>query len=104
VADGGAETPADGPVTIYVRPHHLEVHAAVASADHLWPARVQHVHLAGPLVRMELISAGETLLTAELSHERFERLRSDCAGVLEAGQEVRLGVQPDHLFIGGAGR
>jgi sulfate/thiosulfate transport system ATP-binding protein len=61
----------------YVRPHDIEIELAPGGAD-AFAARVLHVALVGPLVRLELRPVGdrdgEGRIHAEISRERFRTL------------------------------
>ncbi len=75
--------------TLYVRPHLLDVQrdADVGALR----ARVERVHLAGPRVKVELVTDGGELVQAELSQERQRSL------VLQRGDDVF--VKPRHPTV-----
>jgi len=60
-----------GPVHVFVRPHELQV-AVVPNGQPALAARIQHIHSAGPKVRLELVSEedGQKLL-AEITQDQY---------------------------------
>lgn len=100
----------DGPVTAYVRPHHLEIVPASDAAPGL-RARVQRIHVAGPTVRLDLECAWGEVAAAEMSHERWTVLRellavdgSGGSGLDPRGSDVGLRIDPTRVFLAAAER
>jgi sulfate/thiosulfate transport system ATP-binding protein len=62
---------ADGPGIAFLRPHDIQIHAP---AHHLQAARISHLVVLGPLVRVELTLADGTIIEAEISREIHSRL------------------------------
>jgi sulfate transport system ATP-binding protein len=61
-------------VTVYVRPHHLDVDLSPASPNH-FKATIAQINSAGPVVKIELLSEwGETLFV-EITPERYQALQ-----------------------------
>ncbi len=116
----------EGPVRLYVRPHHLELGLAggaralpagaeggeaggseagseagpAGGSEGGVDARVVHVHAAGPVVRIDLECAGGERASAELSHERYDALcRAAGADVLERGRTLRWRAPAEHLYL-----
>ncbi len=74
---GAPEEPRDGVTraVAYARPHLLEIeHAAPVGQPH-FPATITYLNAAGPLVKVELETETGTLVTVELSQERYRQLR-----------------------------
>jgi sulfate/thiosulfate transport system ATP-binding protein len=107
---GGAEYPEGARVTVYVRPHLLEIESPDGrEGDDLdgrsgFRAQVSHVHLAGPVVKIELNAEWDATVLVEMPHERHASLiRSGHGARLGSGQDVLVRVRPDHLYIMEAG-
>jgi sulfate transport system ATP-binding protein len=67
--------------TVFIRPHLLDIHPTPPVAypkgeggDRHFPAKVSHVHAAGPLVRVDLISEWGDPIEVEISHARYREL------------------------------
>jgi len=64
----------DSPVTVYVRPHELEV-ARVKNGEPALPARIERLNTAGSVAKLYLSAVEPTVgLHVELSAERFAEL------------------------------
>lgn len=59
---------------VYVRPHLLEINIEQPVGDDHFRARVEHVNLAGPVVKVELISEWGDPVEVEISQERHREL------------------------------
>ncbi|MBN2022981.1 MAG: sulfate/molybdate ABC transporter ATP-binding protein [Pirellulales bacterium] len=64
---------ADGPAEVFVRPHDVQIDVQ-RNGHPCFPARIGHVHSAGPLVRLELIADSGEMLLAEMTQERYRAL------------------------------
>jgi sulfate/thiosulfate transport system ATP-binding protein len=78
VLDAGVLAPAgqarpDGPVTIYIRPHDLDVTRHL-NGDAAWPGTIRRVVPLGGLVRLEVLLQDGTELQVQLSRERCAEL------------------------------
>jgi len=58
---------------VFVRPHLLEIELQPNGSDH-FRAKVEHIHAAGPVVRVDLITDWGDPVHVELSHERNRAL------------------------------
>jgi len=79
-------------VRLFVRPYEFDVFTSPANIpeNHAVKAKVKHVQLAGPAVKLELFSEGAGVLSAEISHERFKELGIDVGSdVLLAPRKFR---------------
>ena len=63
----------DGPVSVYVRPHDLEV-THERNGRPSWPGRVVRVTPLGPFVRLDVVLADGTDVRVEISRDRFAAL------------------------------
>ncbi|MBI4398111.1 MAG: sulfate ABC transporter ATP-binding protein [Candidatus Omnitrophica bacterium] len=59
---------------IYVRPHLLDITRESSGKNDL-KARIIYINMAGPVVKIELLSARRDSIQVEISQEHFERLR-----------------------------
>lgn len=59
---------------VYARPEHLELSRENPGPDS-FITRVQNIHAAGPVIRLELTSEDGEWIEAELDRERFQTLR-----------------------------
>jgi sulfate transport system ATP-binding protein len=59
---------------VYVRPHLLDIDRVPNGGDH-FAARIQHIHSAGPLVKVEAITDWGALVHVEMAQERFRSLQ-----------------------------
>ena len=66
---------------LYVRPHSVEI-GRVANGEDSRRARVQRVHVAGPTVKVELMTEQGNVVQADISQEQQRNL------VLARGDEV----------------
>ncbi len=82
----------EGPVLIYVRPHQLEI-GPDPGPGAWFQARVRHVHAAGPIVRIELLSAWGETVAVEMPHGNLPVPRP------KRGDEVFVRAAADHLLI-----
>jgi sulfate transport system ATP-binding protein len=57
----------------FVRPHEFEIARSAQSVEGAW-ARVRHVHMAGAVVKLELVDEAEAVLLVEMSRDRAEVL------------------------------
>ena len=57
----------------YTRPHELEL-STTDTGDGLWTI-VRDVRLAGALVKVELVDAGDAVIQVELGRQQYEALR-----------------------------
>jgi sulfate transport system ATP-binding protein len=95
VSAPSAAAPAGAPAVGYVRPHDLELLRAPDGSATV-AARVEAVHAAGPLVRLDLrrCDSGDRL-EAELSRERFRALALQVGEVVHVvPRNLRVFVQP----------
>jgi sulfate transport system ATP-binding protein len=72
----------DGPVSVYVRPHDLELTRQRQVGEHSWPATISRVIPLGGLERVEVDLGDGTDLQIELTRERSRELS------LQPGDEV----------------
>jgi hypothetical protein len=86
----GAEG-SDGPVSVYVRPHDLDV-AREDAGDPSWPATVRRPTPMGDVERAEIRLGGGTILEVERTRER----------PLELGDPVYVNPKPLNVFRGNA--
>ncbi len=77
---------------VYVRPHLLEIDREPKGPDH-FRARVERINLAGPLVKVEVISEWGDLVQAELSQDRYHALG------LKKGEEVFVRPREKQVFV-----
>jgi len=90
----------DGEAQVYVRPHRLTLQAAPTGHGE-FPATVERVNAAGPLVRIDLVAAWGSPLRVEMSEDRYRRLRLN----LQRGSEVFIAMQQDfYVETNGHGR
>ncbi len=95
VRDGAVPVTPDGPAAVYVRPHELEIAAfpdGSEGREFCFPARVRHVHAAGPSVRIEVEGPGGDPVTIEMPHGRLPR-------PVAKGDEVWVRVRGDGLLV-----
>ena len=84
---------ASAPAVAYARPHLLEI-------DHLpsgrpqFRAKIQHINAAGPVVKVELVTASGASIQVELSQERYRELQ------LKKGADVYVSVKNVKVFTG----
>ncbi|MBN2215818.1 MAG: sulfate/molybdate ABC transporter ATP-binding protein [Pirellulales bacterium] len=64
---------AAGPAEIFVRPHDVELDVQ-RNGHPCFPARIAHIHSAGPVVRVQLVASSGEIFNAEMSHERYRSL------------------------------
>ncbi len=89
-ANGSAHSDGSNSQLLFVRPHLLEIdhHAADGKS---FPAKVQHINPAGPLVKVELATAEGDPIQVELSHQRYHELQlSKHAEVFVWPKEVQV--------------
>ncbi len=79
-----------GDARVFIRPYDVTIDTKVGGLPGL-EAKVVHVHSAGPLVRVELITSTNQRLTSEISQERFGTMN------LEPGSLVY--VRPRHIRV-----
>ncbi len=58
---------------VYVRPHHFEVDRRPLGKNH-FPARIEAINQAGPVVKLRLITGWGCPLNVEITNERFRTL------------------------------
>lgn len=68
---------------VFVRPHSLEISREPSGAEHV-RVTIRHLHVAGPVVKVEAVTAWGSPVQVELSKERFAALN------LCNGDEVSL--------------
>jgi sulfate transport system ATP-binding protein len=78
--------------SLYVRPHELDVHLE-ANGPGSFPARVEHINAAGPVVRVELTSEWGGAVEVEMSQERYRALR------LSKGAQVFVTMRATDVFV-----
>ena len=66
---------------LLVRPHDLEIHTR-PNGRPTFPARISRILVAGPQVKIELVSHNGELVNVEMAHDRFQGLH------IETGAEV----------------
>jgi sulfate transport system ATP-binding protein len=81
---------AEGDAQIYVRPHRLTLRAS-PTAQGEFPATVERVNVAGPLVRIDLVAAWGAPLRVEMSEEQYRAMHAG----LRRGSQVHVGMQQD---------
>jgi sulfate transport system ATP-binding protein len=87
--DNGSETFAlskghqDGPVSIYVRPHDLDL-TRQRHVEPAWPGRVGRITPLGSFVRVEVALTDSTVVRVHITRERFNEL------LLSTGQPIYL--------------
>jgi sulfate transport system ATP-binding protein len=81
----------DGVGTAFVRPHDVEI---LAPGNDLPQAVLGQVTILGPVVRAELILAGDILLETELTREQCDRLG------LQKGSPVSVQLRKARVFVG----
>jgi sulfate/thiosulfate transport system ATP-binding protein len=82
-----------GDARVFVRPHDVTIDTKTSGLPAM-AATVVRVHSAGPVVRVELLTAAGQELVSEISQERFVTMR------LQPGSQVF--VRPRHIrvFVG----
>jgi hypothetical protein len=80
------------PASLYVRPHQVDVHLD-AHGPGSFPARVEHINAAGPVVRVELASEWGGTVEAEMSQERYRALS------LIRGAQVFVTMRATDVFV-----
>jgi len=58
---------------VFIRPHDLEVDLQ-RNGHPCFPARITHIHSAGPLVRIQLVAESGEVFNAELTQQRYRSL------------------------------
>ncbi len=86
----GAQADASAAVA-YARPHLLEIDHQPTSRPQ-FRATVEHINPAGPLVKVELVTATGSLIHVELSQERYRQLQ------LQKGAQVFVSVKDATVF------
>jgi sulfate/thiosulfate transport system ATP-binding protein len=86
----------DGPVSVYVRPHDLDV-TLHDGGERSWPARIARLIPLGGLERVEVDLRDGTSLEVELTRQRFRELS------LAPGEEVFLTPKAPKVFHGAEG-
>ena len=76
---------------VYVRPHLLEIDHH-PTGDGSLRARIERIHAAGPIVKVELLAEAGVRLSAELSQDRLREL------ALERGAEVFVWARERRVF------
>lgn len=84
-----------GEARVFVRPHDVTIDTKTNGLPAL-EAEVVHVHSAGPIVRVELLTTAGQRLTSEISQERFATMN------LQSGSRVY--VRPRHIRVFADGR
>ena len=79
------------PAVAYARPHLLEIDLQATGRPE-FRARIQHINAAGPLVKIELVTAAGAVVHAEISQERYQQLH------LQKGLEVFVSVKDMKVF------
>jgi sulfate transport system ATP-binding protein len=88
-----AQVPATGgPATLYVRPHELDIHLEPDEPG-AFPARVEYINAAGPVVRVELTSELGGPIEVEISQERYRALD------LAKGLQVFVTMRATDVFV-----
>jgi sulfate transport system ATP-binding protein len=81
------------PASAYIRPHELEIHRESNGAAH-WTARVVHSHLAGGVMRVQLVTVPDgNSIQVDVSHSIVEGLD------LRPGQTVYLAPRRVRVFL-----
>jgi sulfate transport system ATP-binding protein len=57
----------------YVRPHEFEIARSADATEGAW-AQVRHIHMAGAVVKLELLDDAQNVLLVEMSRDRAEAL------------------------------
>jgi len=98
--DVPVETEQEGEARVYVRPHRLTLEAGPTGRGE-FPATVERVNCAGPVVRIDLIAAWGAPLRVEMPEDRYKALRLG----LRRGSRVFIGMQRDfYVETNGKGR
>jgi len=79
------------PLRLFVRPHELEIKAEASGKDSL-RAKVARVQLAGPVVKVELLSDLGEPIQVEMPHDRYR------AAPIQAGHEVYVTPRGARMF------
>jgi len=79
-----------GEARVFVRPHDVTIDTGTGGLPAI-EARVVRVQSAGPVVRVDLLTAADQALVSEVSQERFQTMR------IEAGSTVY--VRPRHIRV-----
>ncbi len=86
-----------GWATVFLRPHQVEVHRRPNGGPQ-FRARVKAIHVARPLVRLDMITEWGDPLQIEVPHEKFAALELTQGGeIFVTPTDVRVFVQPDAL-------
>jgi sulfate/thiosulfate transport system ATP-binding protein len=75
ITANGHASHTNGKAVYYARPHEMDLSTdpALASLGHV-SGTISHVHAAGPVVRVELVTSDREHLLVDISHERFRTL------------------------------
>ena len=93
--DSGA-APVKDTAVAYARPHLLEIDHGPGDRPS-FRATVAHINAAGPLAKIELVTASGTAVHVEMTQERYHQL------ALQKGQKVYVSVKDMKLFDAGQG-
>jgi sulfate transport system ATP-binding protein len=75
---------------VFVRPHSLEIELQPNGADY-FPAKVEHINAAGPVVKVDLVTEWGDPVHVELAHDRYRKLelkRNDNVFVIPKERKV----------------
>lgn len=81
---------------MFVRPHELDIERFPSGATSV-AARINRIHSAGPVVRLELSSDQNDSILVELTHERARDLG------IRAGEAVYVKVRESRVFVANSG-
>lgn len=77
---------------VYIRPHLLDIDHQPNGANS-FRARVEYINLAGPVVKVQLVSEWGNPVSVEISQERYRLLR------LEKDAEVFVTPRDQKIFV-----
>lgn len=75
---------------VYVRPHEFDI--VQVHEDSVFPATVEHIHAAGPIVRISLITLNGSPVEIELTQDRYQYLN------IQKGSEVFVKMKSKQVF------
>lgn len=78
---------------LFVRPYDLELHCCKPLDSQAMRAKVMHIQLAGPVVRVELLNDREEPVQAEIPHDRFRQ------APVAPGDDVFVTLRESKVFV-----
>jgi sulfate transport system ATP-binding protein len=77
---------------VYARPHLLEIELEPSADRAQFPAKIEHINAAGPVVKIELVNETGAIVHAEMTPERYRQLK------LRKGQAVYVSMKDMRVF------